>query len=171
MDPSERLTCEQLLQHPYFDSLREKSEKTSREQDRSSNKRTRLPRKHLPPGVSDLKHQYAAIFRANVSSFKYWISSTQLSNICKICKQNCVFFKRNSGINSGCTCTSSLNTLNLVTVSHPRTLYMGEKYNKNQIKRAEAGGCAVLLIDTFSVLYFCNAYNPHSTPPNFPQNI
>ncbi|XP_067469595.1 cyclin-dependent kinase-like 1 isoform X1 [Thunnus thynnus] len=50
MDPSERLTCEQLLQHPYFDSLREKSESTSREQERSSNKRTRLPRKHLPPG-------------------------------------------------------------------------------------------------------------------------
>ncbi|TMS21234.1 Cyclin-dependent kinase-like 1 [Larimichthys crocea] len=50
MDPSERLTCEQLLQHPYFDSLRERNESTSREQDRSSNKRTRLPRKHLPPG-------------------------------------------------------------------------------------------------------------------------
>eukprot|EP00064_Thunnus_orientalis_P018219 superscaffoldBa00004119_g18313 len=50
MDPSERLTCEQLLQHLYFDSLREKSESTSREQERSSNKRTRLPRKHLPPG-------------------------------------------------------------------------------------------------------------------------
>lgn len=51
MDPSERLTCEQLLQHPYFDSLREKSQSTSREQERSSNKRTRLTRKHLPPGV------------------------------------------------------------------------------------------------------------------------
>ncbi|XP_047466220.1 cyclin-dependent kinase-like 1 isoform X1 [Mugil cephalus] len=51
MDPSERLTCEQLLQHPYFDSLREKSEGTSsREQDRSGNKRTRLPRRHVPPG-------------------------------------------------------------------------------------------------------------------------
>uniref|UniRef100_A0A8C6NU18 cyclin-dependent kinase n=1 Tax=Nothobranchius furzeri TaxID=105023 RepID=A0A8C6NU18_NOTFU len=34
MDPSERLTCEQLLQHPYFDSLREKCESTSREQNR-----------------------------------------------------------------------------------------------------------------------------------------
>ncbi|CAG13230.1 unnamed protein product [Tetraodon nigroviridis] len=48
MDPSERLTCEQLLLHPYFDSLREKSESSSREQDR--NRRTRFPRKHLPPG-------------------------------------------------------------------------------------------------------------------------
>ncbi|XP_078133299.1 cyclin-dependent kinase-like 1 [Sander vitreus] len=50
MDPAERLTCEQLLQHPYFDSLRGKSERSSREHDHSSNKRTRLPRKHLPPG-------------------------------------------------------------------------------------------------------------------------
>ncbi|XP_068194259.1 cyclin-dependent kinase-like 1 [Antennarius striatus] len=50
MDPSERLTCEQLLQHPYFDSLRRRSESSSREQEHLSNKRTRLPRKHLPPG-------------------------------------------------------------------------------------------------------------------------
>uniref|UniRef100_A0A8D3DEZ1 cyclin-dependent kinase n=1 Tax=Scophthalmus maximus TaxID=52904 RepID=A0A8D3DEZ1_SCOMX len=55
MDPSERLTCEQLLLHPYFDSLREKSGSTSRDQDRAGNKRTRLPRKHLPPGVSAFK--------------------------------------------------------------------------------------------------------------------
>ncbi|TNN65585.1 Cyclin-dependent kinase-like 1 [Liparis tanakae] len=50
MDPSERLTCEQLLQQPYFDSLREKSCGTSREQERCGNRRARLPRKHLPPG-------------------------------------------------------------------------------------------------------------------------
>ncbi|KAJ4920528.1 hypothetical protein JOQ06_022661, partial [Pogonophryne albipinna] len=47
MDPSERLSCETLLQHPYFDSLQEKS---SSSQDRSGNRRTRLTRKHLPPG-------------------------------------------------------------------------------------------------------------------------
>lgn len=47
MDPSERLTCEQLLRHPYFDCMREKSESTTRE-----HKRMRLPRRHLPPGVS-----------------------------------------------------------------------------------------------------------------------
>uniref|UniRef100_A0A3Q4GG26 Cyclin dependent kinase like 1 (CDC2 related kinase) n=1 Tax=Neolamprologus brichardi TaxID=32507 RepID=A0A3Q4GG26_NEOBR len=57
MDPSERLTCEQLLQHPYFDSLRERNESTSRQQDRSGNKRTRLPRRHVPPGVSSLLFQ------------------------------------------------------------------------------------------------------------------
>uniref|UniRef100_UPI003AAE4AC2 cyclin-dependent kinase-like 1 isoform X3 n=1 Tax=Centroberyx gerrardi TaxID=166262 RepID=UPI003AAE4AC2 len=54
MDPAERLTCAQLLQHPYFDSLREKSESTAREHERSTNKRTRLPRKHLPHGVSSV---------------------------------------------------------------------------------------------------------------------
>ncbi|KAJ8289074.1 hypothetical protein COCON_G00017330 [Conger conger] len=50
MDPSERLPCEQLLEHPYFDSLREETESTLREQDRSTKRRSRLPRKHLPPG-------------------------------------------------------------------------------------------------------------------------
>ncbi|KAI1895266.1 hypothetical protein AGOR_G00104530 [Albula goreensis] len=50
MDPSERLTCEQLLEHPYFDSQREESESAAREQDRATKRRSRLPRKHLPPG-------------------------------------------------------------------------------------------------------------------------
>lgn len=50
MDPAERLTCEQLLQQPYFDSLRHKSENSSREQ-QERNKRSRFPRRHLPPGV------------------------------------------------------------------------------------------------------------------------
>ncbi|KAK7904048.1 hypothetical protein WMY93_016655 [Mugilogobius chulae] len=64
MNPSERLSCEQLLHHPYFDSLREKNQTTSRDQDRT-NKRTRPQRKHLPPGrsvkwyeYSSLKHDY-----------------------------------------------------------------------------------------------------------------
>lgn len=50
MDPSERLSCEQLLLNPYFHSLKEKSQSTSRDQDRSNHKRTRMTRKHLPPG-------------------------------------------------------------------------------------------------------------------------
>lgn len=50
MDPAERLTCEQLLQQPYFDSLRHKSESSSREQ-QERNKRSRFPRRHLPAGV------------------------------------------------------------------------------------------------------------------------
>uniref|UniRef100_A0A6Q2ZFW7 cyclin-dependent kinase n=1 Tax=Esox lucius TaxID=8010 RepID=A0A6Q2ZFW7_ESOLU len=51
MDPTERLTCEQLLEHPYFDSQRDDSESRGRDHDRSTNRRSRLlPRKHLPPG-------------------------------------------------------------------------------------------------------------------------
>uniref|UniRef100_A0A8C1Z755 mitogen-activated protein kinase n=1 Tax=Cyprinus carpio TaxID=7962 RepID=A0A8C1Z755_CYPCA len=48
MDPAERLSCEQLLELPYFDSLREERESVTRELDRK--RRTRKPRKHLPPG-------------------------------------------------------------------------------------------------------------------------
>ncbi|KAM9842435.1 cyclin-dependent kinase-like 1 isoform 2-T2 [Aulostomus maculatus] len=50
MDPSERLTCDQLLQHPYLDSLQDKNQSTSRDQDHSCSKRIHLPRKQLPPG-------------------------------------------------------------------------------------------------------------------------
>ncbi|XP_067277002.1 cyclin-dependent kinase-like 1 isoform X1 [Pseudorasbora parva] len=48
MDPAERLSCEQLLEQPYFDSLREENESVTRELDRK--RRIRQPRKHLPPG-------------------------------------------------------------------------------------------------------------------------
>ncbi|XP_054142877.1 cyclin-dependent kinase-like 1 isoform X4 [Melozone crissalis] len=47
MDPAERQSCEQLLQHPYFDSLREAAE-LGREHQRGSQKAARLPRRHLP---------------------------------------------------------------------------------------------------------------------------
>ncbi|XP_019727984.1 cyclin-dependent kinase-like 1 [Hippocampus comes] len=56
MNPSERLACEQLLQHPYFDSMRHKSLPNAKQinintgHDRHGNRRTRLPRKHLPAG-------------------------------------------------------------------------------------------------------------------------
>ncbi|MGH0184703.1 UNVERIFIED_CONTAM: hypothetical protein FKN15_015549 [Acipenser sinensis] len=60
MDPAERLACGQLLEHPYFDSLREDSEAAAagREQERASKRRARLPRKHLPPGVSDTSQRW-----------------------------------------------------------------------------------------------------------------
>ncbi|XP_037097244.1 cyclin-dependent kinase-like 1 [Syngnathus acus] len=56
MNPSERLPCEQLLQHPYFDNLRHKYQRNAKQgninasvgHDRHGNRRTRLPRKHLP---------------------------------------------------------------------------------------------------------------------------
>ncbi|NWX88990.1 CDKL1 protein, partial [Nothoprocta ornata] len=47
MDPAERQTCEQLLQHPYFDSIREAGE-LGKEHEKASRKPARLPRKHLP---------------------------------------------------------------------------------------------------------------------------
>ena len=50
MDPAERLTCEQLLQHPYFDSIREVGA-PAEELDRPVRKTLRTSRTHLP-GVS-----------------------------------------------------------------------------------------------------------------------
>ncbi|XP_045654854.1 cyclin-dependent kinase-like 1 isoform X6 [Ursus americanus] len=50
MNPAERLTCEQLLQQPYFDSIREIGA-PAKELDRPTRKTLRTSRKHLP-GVS-----------------------------------------------------------------------------------------------------------------------
>ncbi|NXP42894.1 CDKL1 protein, partial [Leiothrix lutea] len=47
MDPAERQSCEQLLQQPYFDSLREAAE-PGREHEKSPRKAARLTRKHTP---------------------------------------------------------------------------------------------------------------------------
>lgn len=46
MDPAERLTCEQLLQHPYFDSIRDVGE-LARPHDKPTRKTLRQSRKHL----------------------------------------------------------------------------------------------------------------------------
>ncbi|XP_036240552.1 cyclin-dependent kinase-like 1 isoform X2 [Molothrus aeneus] len=47
MDPAERQSCEQLLQHPYFGSFREAAE-LGREHQRGAGNPARLARKHLP---------------------------------------------------------------------------------------------------------------------------
>ncbi|XP_054423567.1 cyclin-dependent kinase-like 1 isoform X2 [Pteronotus mesoamericanus] len=47
MNPAERLTCEQLLQHPYFDSIREKGN-LAKDHDKPARKALRQNRKHLP---------------------------------------------------------------------------------------------------------------------------
>ncbi|GAB5572843.1 cyclin-dependent kinase-like 4 [Prionailurus iriomotensis] len=47
MNPAERMTCEQLLQHPYFDSIRETGD-SAKERDRPIRKTLRQSRKHLP---------------------------------------------------------------------------------------------------------------------------
>ncbi|XP_018421754.1 PREDICTED: cyclin-dependent kinase-like 1 [Nanorana parkeri] len=47
MDPSERLKCEHLLEHPYFDSIREEAE-AARDPERLSRRQTRLHRRYFP---------------------------------------------------------------------------------------------------------------------------
>ncbi|NXC30579.1 CDKL1 protein, partial [Campylorhamphus procurvoides] len=47
MDPAERQTCEQLLQHPYFDSFREVVD-LGKEHEKTARKAARLTRKHKP---------------------------------------------------------------------------------------------------------------------------
>ncbi|XP_063296511.1 cyclin-dependent kinase-like 1 isoform X1 [Pelobates fuscus] len=47
MNPAERLTCQQLLEHPYFDSIRDDGE-SGKDSDRVSRKQARLHRKHFP---------------------------------------------------------------------------------------------------------------------------
>ncbi|NWU99273.1 CDKL1 protein, partial [Upupa epops] len=47
MDPAERQTCEQLLQHPYFDSIRKVAE-LGKEREKAAWKGGRLTRKHVP---------------------------------------------------------------------------------------------------------------------------
>ncbi|KAM6130955.1 cyclin-dependent kinase-like 1 isoform 2-T2 [Pterocles gutturalis] len=51
MDPAARQTCEQLLQHPYFDSIREAAD-LGKEHEKTARKPARLPRKH----VAGLQH-------------------------------------------------------------------------------------------------------------------
>uniref|UniRef100_A0A8C3LC92 cyclin-dependent kinase n=1 Tax=Chrysolophus pictus TaxID=9089 RepID=A0A8C3LC92_CHRPC len=46
MDPAERQTCEQLLQHPYFDSIREAD--LGKEHEKAARKPAKLTRKHMP---------------------------------------------------------------------------------------------------------------------------
>lgn len=46
MDPAERQTCEQLLQHPYFDSIREAD--LGKEHEKAARKPAKLTRKHVP---------------------------------------------------------------------------------------------------------------------------
>ncbi|NXH19045.1 CDKL1 protein, partial [Bucco capensis] len=69
MDPAERQSCEQLLQHPYFDSLREALD-VGKEQDRAARKAARLPRKH-GPGVRHLPQLTSGNLLPALESKKY----------------------------------------------------------------------------------------------------
>ncbi|KAE8586482.1 hypothetical protein XENTR_v10021679 [Xenopus tropicalis] len=47
MDPAKRLACQQLLDHPYFDSIRDEGDGVT-DSERLSRKQTRLHRKYIP---------------------------------------------------------------------------------------------------------------------------
>ncbi|XP_056402633.1 cyclin-dependent kinase-like 1 [Hyla sarda] len=70
MDPSERLTCQQLLEHPYFDSIREESE-AGKDPERVSRKQTRLHRKYFP-GLQHLPQLTNSNLLPALESKKYY---------------------------------------------------------------------------------------------------
>ncbi|XP_053452059.1 cyclin-dependent kinase-like 1 isoform X3 [Nycticebus coucang] len=53
MDPAERLACEQLLKHPYFDSIREIGD-WAKEYDKPTRKTLKYSQKHLPGHLPQL---------------------------------------------------------------------------------------------------------------------
>ncbi|XP_043930228.1 cyclin-dependent kinase-like 1 isoform X1 [Protopterus annectens] len=70
MDPSSRLTCEQLLEHPYFDSFNEDGD-LEREQERIAKKRGRQTRKQLP-GLQYLPQLTSSNILPSVEGKKYY---------------------------------------------------------------------------------------------------
>ncbi|GAB0191192.1 cyclin-dependent kinase-like 1 [Grus japonensis] len=77
MDPAERQTCEQLLQHPYFDSIREAAD-LGKEQEKTARKPGRLTRKHVA-GLQYLPQLTSSNVLPALDSKKY-CSKTKKSN-------------------------------------------------------------------------------------------
>ncbi|MEJ1269375.1 cyclin-dependent kinase-like 1 (CDC2-related kinase) [Cricetulus griseus] len=77
MDPAERLTCEQLLQHPYFDSIREVGDLT-RQHDKSVRKTLRQSRKHLT-GLQYLPQLTSSSILPALDNKKYHCSTKKLN--------------------------------------------------------------------------------------------
>ncbi|XP_062433764.1 cyclin-dependent kinase-like 1 isoform X1 [Rhea pennata] len=77
MDPAERQTCEQLLQHPYFDSIREAGD-LGKEHEKASRKPARLTRKHVP-GLQYLPQLTSSNVLPALDSKKYFCK-TRKSN-------------------------------------------------------------------------------------------
>ncbi|KAM4853212.1 cyclin-dependent kinase-like 1 isoform 1-T1 [Thomomys bottae] len=77
MDPAERLTCEQLLQHPYFESIRE-VEDLPRESNRQTRKTLRQSRKHLS-GLQYLPQLTSSSILPAVDNKKYYCNTEKLS--------------------------------------------------------------------------------------------
>ncbi|XP_064317243.1 cyclin-dependent kinase-like 1 isoform X3 [Phalacrocorax carbo] len=69
MDPAERQTCEQLLQNPYFDSIREAAD-PGKEHEKTARKPARLTRKHMP-GIQYLPQLTSSNVLPALDSKKY----------------------------------------------------------------------------------------------------
>ncbi|KAM9147467.1 cyclin-dependent kinase-like 1 isoform 2-T2 [Pangshura tecta] len=76
MDPAERLTCEQLLQHPYFDSMREAD--LGREHEKAARKPTRTTRKHVP-GLQYLPQLTSSNILPALDNKKYYGNTRKLN--------------------------------------------------------------------------------------------
>ncbi|CAJ0944243.1 unnamed protein product [Ranitomeya imitator] len=70
MDPSERLTCQQLIEHPYFDSIRKEAD-AAKDPERVSRKQTRLHRKYFP-GLQHLPQLTNSNLLPALESKKYY---------------------------------------------------------------------------------------------------
>ncbi|XP_051678787.1 cyclin-dependent kinase-like 1 isoform X4 [Oryctolagus cuniculus] len=76
MDPAQRLTCEQLLQHPYFDSIRETRE-LAKDHDKPTRKNLRQSRKHLP-GLQYLPQLTSSSILPALDKKKYYCNTKKL---------------------------------------------------------------------------------------------
>lgn len=77
MDPGERLTCEQLLQHPYFDSIRE-VRGLRKERDKPTRKTLRQSRKHLP-GLQYLPQLTSSRMLPALDNKKYYCTTMKFN--------------------------------------------------------------------------------------------
>ncbi|XP_059552733.1 cyclin-dependent kinase-like 1 isoform X2 [Myotis daubentonii] len=76
MDPAERLTCEQLLQHPYFDSIREIRDLAK--YDKPTRKTLRQNPKHLP-GFQNLPQLTGSSILPALDNKKYYYNTKKLN--------------------------------------------------------------------------------------------
>ncbi|XP_075469953.1 cyclin-dependent kinase-like 1 [Ascaphus truei] len=77
MDPAERLTCQQLLEHPYFDGIRDDGD-TGRDPERVSRRQTILHRKHFP-GLQHLPQLTSSNLLPALESKKYYYNTRKFN--------------------------------------------------------------------------------------------
>ncbi|XP_037688694.1 cyclin-dependent kinase-like 1 isoform X2 [Choloepus didactylus] len=77
MDPTERLTCEQLLQHPYFDSIREIRD-SAKEHEKPPRRTQKQNRKHLP-GLQYLPQLTSSSILPALENKKYYCNTKKLN--------------------------------------------------------------------------------------------